>query len=830
MTLWWVLNLLSNDGPEGEDPSQILQTSLNQNLLAWAQASGQQPSFCALDRLALENDKIQDSKAVEEAVESFLYNPLHGGGNNGGPRITGDAVNLYVAIVGDVEEPLTRAAFAPLAKNLRQKQAAGLFSGTSLHVVGLLMAPLGRALRSDTDLGGFVGQLEAMLADPPATRPLKHLILQQARNQTAANPRGYQVLRPGQRIALLAHTLWHLVADDLSLPDSQPASTNDTPCWLAGACGVFWDAEAERHRASAEAGNGLLAILASAEESPFVDEQQAQAAARTLEDALNGQKLCRSMAAAQGMPSLAFSLNFLAHPRNTRGRLISPWHLLWRDLLQVYFRVHLRDLPFRASEHSKLYLENFLRSFPAFLREEKGRLWKGGPNLPGLGEKLREALGGVLRGKYGDARTLSQIIKAAEALARTCEENSTKVESDSLEDFEPLTIPPFLRPHYDRAAANLDMVTEATLWGRIREDIAIHPLPGALLARTALLGLLLAATIRPALLLLSPIVPSVLGLLGHPIWLKVAAFFLPVLISLGWYEVGVIRRLRKHLMGYVGALLRHAQEQARRKLKLAVQELFAESKEYCDSVAKWAKEEAKAMNYPKVEVMSFAKTDFMTDVFNPIQIPGGGAILAEPPKRPETLPKGFTRPYNLLGLKEKNALLNALLDQSLEHKKVCEVLNDLIPTAVSSSDATQSTDVLLGKFMKALQGCVEGLFASLGNQGAFDLLRNDGQINARLDSMACLAWPPGVVQPGQNLPNPIKEAEYAQNLELPNYHHTNIQGTSVFSVAVWQSLNALSDLEPLCMPEVEKRGDKGSGQIRPGAGENEPPVGPDLET
>ncbi|HZG54644.1 MAG TPA: hypothetical protein VEZ40_21255 [Pyrinomonadaceae bacterium] len=644
MIPWWVVTTLGLDrGGESLEEAGLdgaaLISLLDHQLLQWSRSGGvvtDDPSPRWWYAEAFEAEMPPDASALGERLEAFLRNPLVGDAGRAA-SIGGqlDNTRLSVAVVGDVRSPRTRSYLHCFGRMLRLK-AGEKFPDKALNPVAVIYLPQNaHELPEHAEILQFLSELHTMMHLPVAERPFASVIFLQDTNSTAANPFGYVTLNAAQVQDSVAQVLFHLMISGANYLDEE-GRRQATAYFSVGAAAIYYDWRGHHRRLALAACDSLLGKFKSSESPPFVDEGQANLAVASLKQKVGVSQLFREFTrkeAAGGvkLPSFSFDSRVWQAAMDRRLHTVSAWAFYTTRLLAFYFFLYLRYLPFRLSEYSRLFLQMRLQAWDDYLERRREELWDGGEAALGLRSLMRETVVGVLRGEYGQARTIPQALSVLGKMREACELRglgSTLVNLDEFNRLEVFSVPEELRAFYDDSPPTLDFSREQRLFDGLVERIKRHPLPLALFLRAALISIMLAFLGERLLDFLSPNVVNLEWLLDVPGLALLLLGAAPLGVAFWRYQVRTLNELRKRIREYVAAVLRHAQTKAKEAVELEMSRLSEQAREYCRELEEYLERVRAGLTAPEAEQYTYRTTAFHCALTGDLAIPGRGRSVS----------------------------------------------------------------------------------------------------------------------------------------------------------------------------------------------------------
>ncbi len=815
MQPWWVITFLAD---EGELSNASFAHTLNEQLKTWSRINGLGERWWAVD--AFSDDDAGSLESFAAALKKFIRNPLHREverrerSTDQEPLIQGDidATKLFIALVGDVTVARTRRFLHCLASMLRLR-GEELFHGTTINITALIYVPLTTSPDLKTDLYRFATELETQASDDVvARRPFDALLVAQERNQINENRDGYVALTPEQVRQSMAQSLFHLMLGE-GRALAQLKQTHRCELASIGAAAVYYDWELFQRKLAKSLGEELIKDFAQARSSPFVDVEQAQVSSREVADRADVKRLFQQLALGPGRPVFNFGAKIWQGAKTRRGRIISAWTMFSKEILYTYFSIFLKNLPFRISEYARIFLYANLEQFREFLRARRTAAWEGSEDPPeqGLRRAIRAAITGVLEGRHGGARTLGQIKQAADEIKAVCDPAQARTRLAMVDEFarlEVFAIPDFLRDYYDRAENSLTADEEKALYERMVDTIRSHPLPAALLLRAVVIGILAALIVYPALSLISPQVLNLEWLLEYPWLVRALSAALPLAFAFWRYRYKTVMTLRKQLLTYVAAVLKHAQTQAREMVRQEMGALLVQAQGYCEEIKKWADGLGGEIAYPAVEFESYSSTAFQREVFEGFQIPGQPRSSDEKSAAPAAFAlevAGQQKPFEQFSGLEKNVYLRQFLDSETGGTPLWEMISALIPPTGQAGEqgsggagvqTVQGFTQSLKEIGRRWREFAEGLYRDVSKRRLDSFLEE-----AAIQKMRALSFPPAVLASGVNARGAIFELKYGDTRSLAQVTAADfvvdVPCTSLASLAGYRPIERITDISLL---------------------------------
>lgn len=506
----------------------------------------------------------------------------------------------------------------------------------------------------------------------------------------------------------------------------------------------------------------------SAAAAPFVDEGQAELAASELKRRLTASQLFREFtrkeaAGAAKLPSFNFDSRIWRAATDSRGRTVSPWALFSSRLLLFYFFVHLRYLPPRLSEYSRLFLLTRLQQWGDYLAGRRDELWNGAGATKGLGEQIRETLVGVLGGEYGAARSLAQAGRLLDKVREACELRGLGTLLTQLDEYgrlEVFSVPEELREFYESAPEVLEAKSEQELYDGLVERIQRHPLPLALFGRAALVSVMFAVLGERLLDFLSPNVLNLGALLRWPPLTLAVLGAVPLGVALWRYWVRTVREVRKAVNMYVAGVLRHAQTKAKDAVELEVSRLCEQARAYCSELEGHLGRVRDGLAAPDAEEYTYRMTTFHRPLTGDLAIPGRGrsvSILSNGGMECRISVGGEWLLFEECDEEMLGVMLNRFLDARDEpgQRAAWELLAPPPPRAAGDAPADGAA---LDLFCRAALDYAEGLYEDEQQIRLDRWLLSDDQRHCAdtLDRLRRLASPPLTFHSGASQPPPAR--------------------------------------------------------------------------
>ncbi len=641
-----------------------------------------------------------------------------------------------VLFVGDGESERTRRFFATAAQGLRLKWVTS-FPQKTLRIYGLLSLPHAPS----TNLLPFLAMLSTQEAEGVvAYRVWDALSIVQGVNQTHGHPTGYPLLTTSEdRAALMAACAFHLaVGPNEAL--GQLAQTNRGPTAM-GVCGLFLDWEKLRFDRAKELAERLGARLGANAPPARQDVAVAESTAGEVAGRWSSNGLMKGLVNHSQRPRFFFPLAVWQQAKDEKGRPISPWAFARRALLQVYFQRHLHTLPFRVSEYAKVFRQASLQRFQEFLGTWKDKVLHAEEEPGGLLPAVDGQVSKILRGEAGPP-SLAQVVAFCEKVEASAapDQSGAGAESGAAELFD---VDQQLRPFYQRAPRFLSHDREKALYANLADGIQVHPVPGALFLRAAVLGVVLAAGTPLMLELFRPLLPGLRHLLPHAGWIALFMGLLPLCAAALEYHFWVLKDLRKRLCEYIAAVVRHIQEEAGLRGQKAIQEIRAEVARHAKEIRERAQE--LCLSWPVWLEGDFKETLFLQELFSVHQIPPHGAEYRVVPPPLSVMTSSERKVWDALNDEDADLLLGTLLE---DQKQVPQQLVGYLAGEGSAAEVGASVGASLHAF------CSERIPEPSGLQAESQIAQNDG-IRTFLKDMG---WPSVSVDGAMNPSWEIKAA------------------------------------------------------------------------
>lgn len=737
MQPWWLITFLAD---EGELSNPTFAQLLNNHVGVWSRINDLGEKWWKVD--AFNPNDAQNVGDFAAALQAFLCNPTIKEGDQE-PRISGGPEPLCIALVGDVRVPQTRVFLSALACLFRHR-SYDLFSNRALNIVGLLHQPLSvpPSLRHETYR--FYTQVNTLMSNETAgMRPFDTLFILQEHNQCSDNGSGYTSLDNMQVCELMVQSLFHLMMGE-NTELGELHQKHQTSMFSIGATAVYYDWKAHQNEMAKLLGEDLLNTFVEAQSSPFVNVEQARVVASQVRERIELKKLFQRMVLGAGRPSFNYDYRIWRDARDRNGRAISQWALFRKEFYDIYFRQYLKNLPFRVSEYSRIFLQTHLEDFKAFLRDRRAEVWQGREDPPeiGLQQTIRSAVVGVLAGNVGRARTLQQVKRVAAEIKNACSSESILASITELDEFsrlEVFKVPDFLLGFYEKAPDTLTAELEQKLYKDIVDSVRSYIMPTSLFLRAALIGILISVLGYYALDEISPGAIDLEPLLEHPWIVRIFSGLLPLVIAGYYYYFRTLKLLNKKLLTYVAAILRHAQTQAKDNIKREMDRVLKQAQSYCDEIVVWANTLSESVAYPQFQPESYRSTTFQRDVYEALDIPGqptpSGSLRREASPFQLNI-TGQTKSYDRFDNMEKIHLLNQLLDSERNGEFLWSLVSTTIPPSAADNNAAQVSELW--------RDFAEKQYEAMSSRQLDRLLEN-----ATVERMKTLGFPPIVITPGE---------------------------------------------------------------------------------
>jgi hypothetical protein len=462
------------------------------------------------------------------------------------------------------------------------------------------------------------------MMEPPqgGARAFESVLILQDNNTSLDNPRGFSVLSEVELLQALAQVVFHLMTGGgKQLTTGQ--EMYDAKFFSVGSAALYYDWKRHREELAEIAGKRLIEDFTVGSEAPFINEKEAGNLAREVFAQLDFVNLFKCFALGENRPSFSFDSRIWEGARDRNGKLVSPWAALSQALLNIYFRVYIRFLPYRLSEYSRLFLTTKLKELRNYLKKRNDELWL--ESATGLKALIDEAVTGVLKGSGGTARSLSQVRKTLHLIIASCALKNLESELNELDSFARLRVfgvPKDLEEFHDAAAPQLSFKEETRLHDSLVELLKRHPSPAALFIRSLLIGLMVALLGDRLLVFLSPKVVNLGWLLQIPFLDSALLFLIPVALAFWRYQRWTLSEIRLNIRQYVGAILRHAQEQAKESVKQAMLEFGQRGISYCEELEKHVISLTGVIAYPDETGGGYHPSTFFCSLMGNIEIPG----------------------------------------------------------------------------------------------------------------------------------------------------------------------------------------------------------------
>jgi hypothetical protein len=627
---WWIISALRQRTNDEALNAELFKDSLDQQLLQWSLVSGlmdrsSSPRWWCVDSLVL--DSPSDSDDLVHRVKSFIYNPLQIHKPETEPNIGGRilAGNLNVLVVGDIRDQLTREYLACLGRMLEIKRQ-DIFPVSTIRRIAIIYLPQNLAeLEGNKEAAKFLTDLTTMMEPQQGGgRAFESVLILQDNNTSLDNPRGFSVLSQEQLLQAFVQAVFHLmIGGGKQLTTGQEMF--GAKFFSVGSAALYYDWKQHQTELAEIAGKKLIEDFSNGSGPPFVNEKEAAHLAREVFAQLDFVNLFKSFALGENRPSFSFDSRIWEGARDRNGKLVSPWAALSQALLNVYFRVYIRFLPYRLAEYSRLFLTTKLKELRKYLKKRNDELWL--ESATGLKALIDEAVTEVLKGNGGTARSLSQVRKTLHLAIASCALKNLESELNNLDSFGRLrvfAVPKDLEEFHEAAAPELSFKEETKLHDSLAELLKRHPSPAALFIRSLLIGLMVALLGDRLLVFLSPKVVNLGWLLQIPFLDSVLLFLIPVALAFWRYQRWTLSEIRLRIRQYVGAILRHAQEQAKESIKQAMLEFGQRGISYCEELEKNVISLAGVIAYPDETAGSYHPSSFFCSLMGKIEIPGRG--------------------------------------------------------------------------------------------------------------------------------------------------------------------------------------------------------------
>jgi hypothetical protein len=303
-----------------------------------------------------------------------------------------------------------------------------------------------------------------------------------------------------------------------------------------------------------------------------------------------------------------------------------------------------------------------------------------------------------------------------------------------------------------------------------------------------LLGILVALVGFRFLTLLSPALINLEALLAYPRLVRAVLFALPVAAALWNYHFMTLKRLRKQLLNYVAAILRHAQTRAREQVKQEVAAVCGRVQTYCDEVKAWAEELGAALTYPVVESESYPSTTFQREVFKGFEVPGQVDAPAPTVSDLSVFPlrvRESDKPFEDFEESDKNVYLHKVLNDLENGSPLWQMISAAIPPE-------KGADGLTSEVERRWRNFAENIYQDFSLR-QLDILLPD----AGFSLMQRLCFPPVSIHNGVSKLGVTSEWKYGQPELLARFAVENgeiIHGTTLASLATYRPLEHLTDI------------------------------------
>jgi hypothetical protein len=241
---------------------------------------------------------------------------------------------------------------------------------------------------------------------------------------------------------------------------------------------------------------------------------------------------------------------------------------------------------------------------------------------------------------------------------------------------------------------------------------------------------------------------------------------------------------------YLGAVLKHAQTQARGLVALELVGLCNQVEAYCEDVKEWANQLGQALKYPAEETEVYPSTTFQREVFKGFDIPGrpGKAQVPTMSAVSQLEVGNQQKTYEQFSDIEKNLYLGQALDHVEDRVALWELLSATLPPAEIGTIA-EDVGNRWRMFAKKLY---EGV-----SEQQLDGFLDEGLIAA----MKSLSFPPVSIATGLLKLPTLSEWKYVRDEKLahlsPNTPVEPTSSTSLASLASYRPVQSLIDISIL---------------------------------
>ncbi len=631
---WLLINLV---GGSGAVAGERLESTLRATLETWSKRAGIKENWWGLLQRGISGKARGALVSGCDWLVPAGFRPQ-------------DETALNILFLGDAGATPTRQAFAVEAQRLRLAWLASC-PDRPLAIHGLLfLSP-----ESDAQTLPLLAALATQQAEvTEARRVWDMLVLVQGVNQTVSHRDGYPYLNDKDgAAALLAACGGHLMVGDSRVPGTL-TRLNHPPALVMGACGIFFDWERQQSGLAAQSAEVLWPRMGTGVPAAAVDRDAAKTLVGGQQARFSPSELLKSLANHRHRPRLEFPIGIWQQSQDTDGRFVSPWAFARRALLRAYFRRHLASLPFRASEYAKVFRLSYIARLKEFLAEWQREALRGADEKSGLLGSVDEGVGTILAGRAGP-RSLAQVVAYTRVLTEAVA-GPADLPSESLFDVDR-----HLRPFLERAPRTLSEEEEKRLYSALCGAIRAHPVPGALWLQAAALGLVLAVGAPLLAGLFEPLFPILRHAGAHPIPWQLFLGLVPLAIAACRYQFSVLALLRKRLLQYVAAVVRHVQEEATTLAAGAIGDVRAALAQHATEVA--ARADSIQPTFPAAPESLYPVNDFQRELFDVFQVPPRGVScqLTRPQDIGVETPQGMRLPA-ALNPADKDALSASFLD------------------------------------------------------------------------------------------------------------------------------------------------------------------------
>lgn len=667
---------------------------------------------------------------------------------------------LNVLVLGDTRARATQCYFHTVPSVLRVASRPAYLPGRTVSVRGILVVP-GRwadiAPEERGVIATFLTEVNTLMSALLAFRPFDSIDFLQETRET-----GY-----AERMMQLAFHVIHA-------PSPPPT---EKPYHLAGAAALVRDRQSLAVALENQMVGGVRQLLLAATNPPFFAADQVAGDAEEITRDLAPRDVVKALCA--GIRPYEMPSDYGGQARDRNGGHVSPYALFSKSFYRDYIHGYLRNLPSRLSEYGRILLHIRLGEIRETMREKAEKLWEvteeHGPS--GMMERARVVYGSILRGERGEGRNVPQVVAAAKRVAGHCRRAELKgLVEEELRKVQFFHVPESLRAVYDAAERRLLQPSEeAERYQVVKESVQGHPLPGALLVRSLIIGVMLALVVVPLSRLFGPFVPGLRDAERYPMLLRALAFSVPLAAAAWRYVIRGLRGVRKAIKQYVAAFLHHAEARIRDDARDKTLQLYERLAVYSDEVVAWGERLSTEVVVPEVTCPEYPVTacQFAVDL--------KGMLDAN----------GFTSFEN----RRKVGILSSCMNGSYEGVRVCDIAAGTLPGSVP---ARNSSEIALA-------------LASVGRNLAADMHRNlateplaEVVTDEQRRLMSEAARPNARVAPAVSGTEVAIEWKHARTdrlpeIELPNGSPVTESNRSddLASVAVFSGVSNLRDVAPI---------------------------------